>query len=270
MSAFSEQIFEIEDKPLKCCDKCGKPGLGPIAVGKKLSIYGKWIKSKFHIPCYTPLSLSPLKISSESPQEAIEFAEKWNKQFQILNLSTIAPIKKLEAPEPKTYFKRAWIEIFKFLTPEEAAIISCVSKEFYYYSWNSEVWNKWIPDKTQNNPADGKLAYLEKKHNTCISCGLSIKSDLVRCPILKRALCKTCKSAYNSKYHMKKIDWIMRRYRVDRNFFERNNIPVVFDSFLNAKAYTFMVEQCLDKIEKNNPTLAHIMVTRKKRRRGEG
>lgn len=68
---------------------------------------------------------------------------------------------------------------------------------------------------------------------------------------------------------MRRIDLIMREYNIDRNFFERNDIPVVYDGFLRAKTYRFLVEQSLEKIEKDKPCITHIMMTRKKRRRGE-
>lgn len=41
MSGFSEQLFELVNKPFKKCEKCGQPGDAPYVIGKKISIYGK-------------------------------------------------------------------------------------------------------------------------------------------------------------------------------------------------------------------------------------
>ena len=230
-------------------------------TNRKCSVY-------YHVKCFTPRIKLPYSTKHINHPEILQLLVEWNSQFNLIDANSFIPesSKKDLIQTNQNVLSRQWIEIMKFLTPEEISRLACISKSFYYYSWNIEVW-KEATHTVEGNTREVKCAYLKKKFNSCLACGESEAEKLYNSLLLKGALCFNChKNVYinggSTKYALKHIGDLLKIYRIDRSFIERNHIPILIDSEFYHYTYPALIEKELVNSDKQD----HSMLTRKKRK----
>jgi len=275
---FKTKELKILETSIKQCGECKEPA-GPIVVsGIKRTYEGRCVNIYTHVNCYKPPYLYPLW-SSHNSLEVKQFVDNWNQQFRVPEIthyfSEKPPVTDLK--EPVTKYKRAWIEIFKWLRLEEVAELSRVSKEFYYYSWSAELWNphlNFYVERSIEGVQEAKKAYVTCKFYKCVSCRVQLPpSKLIMCPLMKKPLCARCRKhpladsegqpKGSVSYFLFPILYLMKKYGVDRNFFEYCKIPLFYDKSNTLKTYSFYVEKNLTFYD---PGKKHLMATRKRSR----
>lgn len=255
------------DFPGKTCHVC-REKIQKVAVNDcvKNPITNKKSGALFHPNCYTPRILLPYSVHPYADPQIVKILTQWNSQFRPIDLNLFFSGKKLEFRKQCT---RKWIEIFKFLTPEDIGKIAGVSQEFYELSWNFEVW-KEISRSEEGDIGGIKRNYLVAKFNTCVACEEADITELYRNVLLKRCLCRNChKNVHINKgdkrYSLRYIDDILKKYRISRSFIEAHQVPVLVDREFYHRTYPALIEKALES-EKHLKSTPTIMMTRKKRK----
>ena len=223
----------------------------------------KW----YHITCYTPRVKFLYYYSENDNPEIIKLLKTWNSQFYPKKIK-----KPVQLPfKGQNFLLRIWIQTFKFLTPLEVSKIAHVSKTFYSCSWNAEVWSE-ITQISDPSTAKIKKMYLKQVFNTCVACKDSNFFNLILSPLFSRCVCIDCFKDISIKggswrYSLTSIDYLLKKFRIDRCFFDRNKIPIFEDKNFCHKTYPAFIEEALsksDSCEKQN--FFHCMVLRKRQK----
>jgi hypothetical protein len=260
------QTLEFTDNPRSVCWEC-KYKIEKDAI---TSFYKDPLSSKsslkyFHMNCYSPIIKLPYEYKENYAPEIKEFIIRWNLQFKPIDIKNNAPNALFQFKNFR--FSRIWIETFKFLTPGEVTKLSSVSKVFYMYTWNIEIW-KEITKISGNTVNDIKFLYLKKTFNSCTACGETNMQQLYKNLLLNRCLCFSCHvnpylSGGSNKYCLKLVKELLKRYRINRSFLDQNNIPVLIGKDFCHRTYPILIEKALE-----NKTSHHYdrYNTRKKRK----
>ena len=249
-----EQQLFYEESSTRKCHACLKAinGTG----------INDWIKNPitqrqnsvfFHVKCYTPRIKLPYSTKKIENPEVLALINEWNLQFIPPDINKLLPNQKLSFIQNHVY-PRLWIEVLKYLTIEEISIFASISKEFYNYSWNLEIW-KGITKINGIDTRDIKLEYLTQKFNTCVSCGEQDMKILYKNLLLNRCLCHNCHLGVDRcrgsyKYCLKFVNDLLKMFRIDRCFLERNNIPILIDGDFCHRTYPILIVWQLEKKEK--------------------
>ncbi|OMJ95855.1 hypothetical protein SteCoe_574 [Stentor coeruleus] len=265
-------IQEFEKGKEKKCNACNEKIFIGIFDYIKNPITTRIVSAYYHFKCYKPRVEIPLMIKNIKdpiPEDFISKIQKWNSKFTPPKLSSLLKPGFYIEKTP-SYFSRVWLQVFKFFTPLELCELSLVCKNFYSYTWAKEIWVE-ITGIIKETVFDIKFEYLFRKFNICAICECDVIENLYYNWNIKRCLCGRCSKKSlagigRHKFSLRTLGDLMKKYRVDRAFFDRNNIKIVVDTRFYEKTYPALVEKALEN-DQEKPQ--HIMVTRKKRKTTE-
>lgn len=253
----------------KKCNTCNEKILTGIVDYIKNPITSRIILAFYHFNCYQPRVEIPFMIDNLKdpiPKDFISTIQQWNSKFTPPKISSLLK-PAFYINKSSSHFSRIWLQVFKFFSPSEICELSLVCKQFYSYTWAKEIWVE-ITGIIKETVFDIKFEYLYKKYNICAICECDAIENLYYNWHIKRCLCGKCSKrslAGNGrhKFSLRTLGDLMKKYRVDRAFFDRMNIKIVMDMNFYEKTYPALVEKAL---ENSLERPEHIMVTRKKRK----
>lgn len=237
---------------------------------------GRWVKSPVHPKCYQPSQPMPIHCPRQVPRDVEEVIGKWNRQFELEDYMEKYRIEETSTVELRQNWagprKRCWLEILKFLRPEEVALsASLVSHEMYLYTWDTELWNSAPGDLDSPDVGRRRACYILSQLQKCVSCGETRLCRLIRCPILGKSICIICREnpalRGNKKFALKPISYLLKKYAINRAVLDAMQVPITFDKRRQARAYDYMAEDAA--LHYQASVHGHCMITRKKSRLGQ-
>ncbi|CAG9328841.1 unnamed protein product [Blepharisma stoltei] len=216
----------------------------------------------YHFECYTPkikqyISKSDLgiRLDQENAKILDAWLENWNKDYVPLDKAfhETPTFSKLVETAPSKY-RRAWLEIFKFLDAVELfKIYSHVNKEFYHISWDEELWHFYCVRDYTNAALDDqkknyRTQYIILRMESCFWCHAHQSQERFnRCPLIGKPICEKCKKLKRfEQLHKSQIE---SRYGINPNL-----LQLKFGlGYWNKKVvYRYMVEEALETFRNRN------------------
>lgn len=271
MMRFPVNEFHLVRKPTSNCTICKEPIKGPGTLIHYRYLEG-WMSGECHIECYCPVFPTPIVTKfTHLPAKAARKIQSWNRQFKLpkLKKAFLKPSQDVSFQvDPKQ--KRKWLEVLKFLDTNDLANVSLVSKEFYTYTWNIEIWRNQVLTSDSDDVSELRRLYIARKLHSCISCGDNNAKKLTNCPIIRKPICKYCRAnPYsrngNMKYYLWPVLYILQKHGINRSVLDRHSIPIIYDDDMIPRTYEFLVLEAMSKETEQAPE--HIMITRSKRLR---
>ncbi|CAG9328838.1 unnamed protein product [Blepharisma stoltei] len=201
-NAFQAEIAKRNSK----CLACGEI----IPIGAiKIKVPRFQVFDFYHFKCYTPkvnqyICKSDVKncLDSKNAEILNNWIDEWNQDYIPLDKPFREPpqFSKLVESSPSRY-RRAWLEIFKFLDAIEVfKSYSYVNKEFYHISWDQELWHSYcvrdyadvaLYDQEKNYRSQYVTMYME----SCFWCHTrQTEENFKICPLIKKPICDSCKN----------------------------------------------------------------------------
>ena len=256
------------------CALCRLP-LAPTSIlVDQVNEAGRWSKLPVHPGCFRPSQPMPIHCPKQVPQEVESMVQAWNRQFDLEDYAEKYQVVEVAALEVQAAWagtlRRCWLEVLKFLKPEEVAVgLARVSREMYLYAWDTELWGAAPGDLGSSDVGRRRACYILSQLQKCVSCGENRLCRLIRCPILGKPICIICREnpalRGNKRYSLKPVGYLLKKYAINRSVLDAMQVPITFDKRRQARAYDYMAEAAARSY--NESVHGHTMVTRKKARR---
>ncbi|CAG9328837.1 unnamed protein product [Blepharisma stoltei] len=250
---------DIVKKGSPICCVCGEA----IPIGDiRIKVQGYHILHLYHFKCYTPkvkqyICKNDVKNRLDSANAEIlnNWIDEWNQDYVPLDKPFREPpqFSKLVESSPSRY-RRAWLEIFKFLDAIEVfKSYSYVNKEFYHISWDQELWHFYcvrdyadvaLYDQEKNYRSQYVIIYME----SCFWCHTrQTEENFKRCPLIKKPICDSCKKLERFSCMCKKD--IQARYGINPNILQLNFGE---GGWGTKVVYRYMAEEAIESFRKRN------------------
>ncbi|CAG9328842.1 unnamed protein product [Blepharisma stoltei] len=216
----------------------------------------------YHLKCYTPkikqyISKKDLGITLDPENAKIldEWLDNWNKDYAPLDKAFHEPptFSKLVESTPSKY-RRAWLEIFKFLDAVELfKIYSHVNKEFYHISWDEELWHFYCVRDYTNAALDDekknyRTQYIILRMESCFWCHAHQSQEKFnRCPLIGKPICEKCKKL--KRFEQMYKSEVEAVYGINTNLLQ---LKFGIGTWNRKIVYRYMVDEALVIFRKRN------------------
>ncbi|CAG9329429.1 unnamed protein product [Blepharisma stoltei] len=226
----------------------------------RIFIYHMSGNEYYHLNCYRPKVMQyicekdiRMNLGGDGLQRFKEWLEEWNSKYPPIDKPYHSPPNMLKQVESKpSKYKRAWIEVFRFMSPAEVASkLSFVCKEFYHITWDEELWHFYytnefpVPEIEVDN---WKNSYIAMALKACIGCHKLMEEDnFFRCPLLKKPLCMNCSNT--KKFRVLSKSQIKAHYQINPNLL---NVQFYLGKWSTLSCYNFMIKKAVVEYRQQN------------------
>lgn len=169
----------------------------------------------FHLPCFEPTNYHyirqkdlDIRLTEESDIQTVQaWRSSWNLNFFPLDPEIPITVTTNKVLRTKTSnLSQVFVLVFRFLTISELVEqAELVCKSFYHASWDNQLWKYlMLRDFNIETKAKGsRKNYTQENLERCVKC--KTKTDLKRCELIERNICKLCKKSID-KYEFVRND----------------------------------------------------------------
>ncbi|CAG9310990.1 unnamed protein product [Blepharisma stoltei] len=226
----------------------------------RIYIYHYDVPKYYHLKCYTPkynqyICKNDIKVCVNDEDSRIfdKWLNEWNINYEPLDKPYHIPPKLDKQVESKSSkYKRAWIEVFRFISPRETSYtLSLVCKEFYHITWDEELWQFYYSNQYKNpieQSNSWKDQYMLATLHSCAECLIYLdENNFHKCPLLKKPICDKCLGT--PKYKILDKSDIRYQYKINPNVL---NLKFCNGFCGTKQTYFFMIKKALIEYRNQN------------------